>query len=43
VYRDPAAARQEFHVRARRDGVAAASAEIGWHPERFGSLRGVQI
>lgn len=43
VYRDPGAARRKFHARARRDGVAAASAEIARHPERFGSLRGVQV
>ncbi len=43
VYRDPAAARREFHVRAARDGVAAASAEIGRHPEAFGELRGTQV
>lgn len=43
VYRDPAAARGEFHTRAARDGVAAAAAEIGRHPEAFGELRGTQV
>lgn len=43
VYRDPAAVRREFHARARRDGVAAISAEMARNPERFGELRGTRI
>jgi hypothetical protein len=43
VYRDPAAARREFHARAARDGVATAAAEIGRRPETLGELRGTQV
>lgn len=43
VYRDPVAARREFHTRAQRDGVAAAAGEIGRHPKRFGELRGIPL
>lgn len=43
VYRDPAAARREFNARARREGTAAASAEIARRPEQFGALRGTQL
>lgn len=43
VYRNPVAARHEFHRRAQRDGVAVAAPEISRQPERFGELRGVQV
>lgn len=43
VYRDPVAARRAFHTQAERTGAAAAAAELGRHPQRFGELRGTQL
>jgi hypothetical protein len=43
VYRDPVAARREFHARAAREGVGAAAVAMGRNPEPFGELRGTQV
>jgi hypothetical protein len=43
VYRDPRAARREFHARARDEGVRGAAMEMARHPARFGELRGTQV
>lgn len=43
VYRDPRAARREFHARAREEGIRGAAMEMARHPGRFGELRGSQV
>jgi hypothetical protein len=42
VYRDPRAARREFHARVREEGIRGAAMEMARHPGRFGELRGTQ-